>query len=98
MQAAHCRTGVDAEVLGEVGFQSLIGVEGIGLPLGDVVGGDQLSPKPFAERVFGGQHLQARDDAVGTSARDLGFGEGGVDRHSDLRQRGGERVDEGEFS
>ncbi len=60
VQAAHRRTGVDAEVLGKVRFQSLIGVEGIGLPLSDVVGGDQLSPKPFAEGVFGAQYLQAR--------------------------------------
>ena len=98
MQAPHGRTGVDAEILGQVRFQSPIGVEGIGLTLGDVVGGDQLSPQPFAEGMFGAEHLQARDHGVGTSARDLGLGEGGLDRHSDLGQRGGKRIDEGEFA
>ena len=98
MQAAHGRAGVDAEIFSEVRFQSPIGVEGIGLALGDVVGGDQLSPQPFAIGMFGAKHLQARDHGVGTSARDLGLGERGLDRHSDLRERGGERVDEGEFA
>ena len=98
MQAAHCRTGVDAEVLGEVRFQSPIGVEGVGLPLADVVGGDQLSPKPFAERMFGAKHLQSGDHGVGAPTGDLSFGESGLNRNSDFGQRGGERVDEGEFA
>ncbi len=98
MQGSYGRAGVDAEVFGQVRLQPPVGVEGIGLTLGDVVGRDQLGPKPFPERMFGAQHLQARDDGISTSAGDLGFGVGGLHRHPDLGQRRGKRVDESEFA
>jgi hypothetical protein len=44
MQGPHRGTGIDAEILGQVCFQSPIGVESVRLALGDVVGGDQLRP------------------------------------------------------
>ncbi len=98
VQRLHRRTGVDAEILGEVHLQSPIGVEGVRLPLGDVVGGDQLGPQRFPEGMFGAKQLQARDHGVGTSARDLGFGEADLGHHFDLGQRGGKRIDESEFA
>ena len=62
VQAPDGGAGVDAEIFGQVGFQPAIGVEGIGLTLGDVVGGDQLGPKPFTEGCSRAEQLQARND------------------------------------
>ena len=68
------------------------------MALGDVVGGDQLGPQRFPERMFGGKRLEADDHGVGTPACDLGFGQANLGHDFDLGQRCGERIHEGEFA
>jgi hypothetical protein len=48
--------------------------------------------------MFSGKRLELTDHGVGASARNFGFGEGGLGHPFDLHQRGGKRVDEGEFA
>ena len=94
VQRLHRRPRIDAEVLGQGVFQPAVSREGIGLPLDQVVGGDQLRPQRLAVRVLGRQRLQFTDHAVTTPARDFGLGQCGVGQHLVFDQSSGERVDE----
>ena len=52
VQGTHRRPGIDAKVVGERRLQPLVGVERLGLALGEVVGGDQLRPQRLAVGMF----------------------------------------------
>ena len=94
MQSLDRRPGLDAQFIGERGLQATVGVEGIGLALGDVVGGDQLRPQRLAIRMRSGQALEHTDHGIGTSTGDFGFRMSGVHVDFILGERGRERGDE----
>ena len=94
MQGSHRGAGVDAEIVGERGFQTAVGIQGVGLTFRQIVGGDQLRPQRLTIRMLDGQRFQVVDDGMATPARDFGLCPGGVRHYFVLHQRGRERIHE----